>query len=114
MVITIFGDVVVKAGMEEREERIADRLYSILEAMPGFISMKSYRADDGEELGVIRFDSRESLDEWMNEGAHAAAQKIGHEVYESFWVQTAETYREYTWDNGTRTEGDLTQLFAKR
>jgi heme-degrading monooxygenase HmoA len=114
MVITLFGETVVKPGMEEREATIADKLYAILEAMPGFISMKSYRADDGEEIGIIRFDSRESLEEWMSEGEHAAAQKIGHEIYERFWIQTAETYREYTWDNGRRTEGDLTHLFAKQ
>jgi heme-degrading monooxygenase HmoA len=73
MVITLFGDIVVREGMEEREAAIADGLRPVLEAMPGFVSMKSYRADDGEELGVIRFDSRESLDAWMSEEAHSAA-----------------------------------------
>lgn len=114
MVITLFGAIVVKPGKESDEDEIYTKLRPLLDAMPGFISMKSYVADDGEELGVIRFDSRESLDAWMNEGTHAAAQKRGPEIYEGFWIQTAETYREYKWEGETRTEGDLTDLFAGR
>jgi hypothetical protein len=50
----------------------------------------------------------------MHEGAHAAAQKRGPEIYEGFWIQTAETYREYRWEDESRIEGDLTYLFTER
>lgn len=114
MVITIFGNTVVKAGKEEEEAKLADKLGAILRQMPGFISSKTYAAEDGEEIGIVRFDSRQSLDGWVHEGVHGAAQKIANEYYETFWVQTAETYREYTWENGNRTDGDLTDLFLQR
>jgi heme-degrading monooxygenase HmoA len=113
MVITVFGEVVVKPGTEEREEQLTAQLKPVLQAMPGYISYKTYRADDGEEIGLIRFDSRESLDAWVHEGAHGSAQRVAHEIYESFWVQTAETFREYTWKNGIRIDGDLTDLFSE-
>ena len=112
MVITLFGSIRIVPGMEQREERLADKLYSIAETMPGFISYKVYTAGDGEELGVIRFDSRESLDRWAHEGEHLAAQALAPEIYESFWIQDAETYREYTWEHGVHKDGDLTHLFA--
>jgi antibiotic biosynthesis monooxygenase (ABM) superfamily enzyme len=112
MIITLFGDAVVRPGKEAREERLHQKLESIVEAMPGFISMKYYVADDGEEIGVIRFDSRESLDGWMKEGSHAAAQTLGPTFYERFWIQTAETYREYRWEGEKRIEEDLTYLFT--
>jgi heme-degrading monooxygenase HmoA len=114
MIVTLFGDVVVRKGKEEGEARLSESLRPILEKMPGFISYKNYRADDGEEVGIIRFDTRASLEAWAHEGVHGAAQRVAPEFYESFWVQTAETYREYTWDNGTRSDGDLTELFAER
>jgi heme-degrading monooxygenase HmoA len=41
MIITLFGDLVVRPGKEEEEERIYLKLKPIVEAMPGFISMKS-------------------------------------------------------------------------
>ncbi len=114
MVICIFGNVVVRPGKEEGEARLADKLGAILRQMPGFISSKSYVAEDGEEIGLIRFDSRESLDAWAHEGEHLAAQKVANEYYERFWVQDAETYREYTWENGNHIDGDLTHLFLEK
>ncbi len=114
MIITLFGDVVVRPGKEEAEAKFVDKLSPILHAMPGFISIKSYVADDGEELGVIRFDSREHLDQWMQESLHADAQDVADQIYERFWVQTAETYREYSWENGIHKGEDLTYLFIER
>jgi hypothetical protein len=37
----------------------------------------------------------------MNQSLHAEFQKkMADQIYERFWIQTAETYREYTWENG--------------
>ncbi len=114
MVITIFGDTVVKPGKEAEDARLTEKLEPILRSMPGFISYKSYRADDGEEIGIIRMETREALEDWVHEGVHGSAQKIADQIYERFWVQSAETYREYTWENGKHTDGDLTTLFIKQ
>jgi heme-degrading monooxygenase HmoA len=114
MIITVFGDTVVKPGKEEAEDKLVERLDPILRAMPGFISIKAYRGEDGEEIGIIRFDTRQSLEAWMQESLHAEAQKVADQIYERFWIQTAETYREYTWVNGKHTDGDLTHLFIER
>lgn len=52
MVIRIFGNTVVRPGSEEAEARLADKLRTILRQMPGFISYKTYVAEDGEEIGL--------------------------------------------------------------
>jgi antibiotic biosynthesis monooxygenase (ABM) superfamily enzyme len=99
--------------MEDRERRFAKKLTSAVEAMPGFISQTTYPAAGGDEIGVIRLDSRESLDTWVHEGERLAAQAAASEIYESFWVEDAETYREFTWKDGVHTDdGDLTSLFS--
>jgi len=61
MIITLFGETIVKPGKEDEEALLSDKLDPILRSMPGFISFKSYQADDGEEIGIIRFESREAL-----------------------------------------------------
>jgi heme-degrading monooxygenase HmoA len=114
VIISLFGDTVVKPGKEGESARLVEKLDPILRSIPGFISYKSYRADDGEEIGIIRMESRGALDEWVHEGVHGAAQKVADQIYERFWVQSAETYREYAWENGNRTDGDLTSLFKER
>jgi antibiotic biosynthesis monooxygenase (ABM) superfamily enzyme len=114
VIISLFGEVVVKPGKEADEARLTDKLSPILRSIPGFISSKNYRADDGEEIGIIRMASLEALDAWVNEGVHGSAQKIADQIYERFWVQSAQTFREYTWENGNRIDGDLTGLFIER
>jgi hypothetical protein len=57
--------------------------------------------------------SREALDA-VNEGVHGSTQTIADQIYERFCVQSAETFREYTWENGKRTDGELTSLFIER
>ncbi len=114
MVITIFGNTVVRPGKEEAEAKLAARLATILRQMPGFISYKTFVAEDGEEIGVIRFDSREVARRIGPRRGPRRGQRIANEYYETFWVQTAETYREYTWENGTHTDGDLTHLSLER
>lgn len=114
MIISLFGDTVVKPGKEGDDARLSEELEPILRSMPGFVSYKTYRAEDGEEIGIIRMESREALDAWVNEAAHGSAQAIADRIYERFWVQTAETYREYVWEKGKRTDGDLRHLFVER
>ena len=113
MVICLFGATRVRPGMEERELRLHDEVLSIVRSMPGFVSYKDYTSEDGEEIGIIRFDSRESLDAWARDEKHLAAQAFAPDLYEYFWIQDAETFREYTWENGVHTDGDLTELFVE-
>lgn len=114
MIISLFGGTVVKPGAEEEEVRVGEELEATLRAMPGFISYKSYRAEDGEEISILRMATREALDSWVRQPRHREVQKIAARIYERLWVQTAETYREATWENGARTDGDLTHVFVER
>jgi heme-degrading monooxygenase HmoA len=77
VVIRLFGGIRVRPGMEDRERQLAKKFSSAVETMPGFISRSTYPAAGGEEVGVVRFDSRESLDNWAREGEQLAAQAQG-------------------------------------
>ena len=114
MVITLFGATKMRPGTEEREARLYEKVAAVAKSMPGFISSKVYTAEDGDEVGIIRFDTREAEDAWAHEDQHLAAQAVAAELYEYFWIQVAETYREYTWTNGVHADGDLTSLFSER
>ncbi len=114
MIVSLFGGTVLRPGMEDAEAEVMERLDPILRSMPGFISYKDYAADDGEGIAIARFTTREALDAWVRQPDHVEVQKIAHEIYESLWVQTCETYREATYVNGKRTDGDLSHLFVER
>ena len=113
MIISIFGGTVLRPGMEGEEARVMDLLDPILRSMPGFISYKDYTADDSESIAIARFTTREALDAWVHQPDHVDVQEIAHEIYDSLWVQTAETYSEATYVKGTRVDGDLSHLFIE-
>lgn len=116
MIVSLYGDFVVKPGKEADDARLGAEMEAILRAVPGFISYKEYTADDGEVVGIIRMETREALDAWVRTMLeHAATRSIASEaIYQRFWVQSAETYREYTWEDGVRTDGDLTAFFRRQ
>jgi hypothetical protein len=54
------------------------------------------------------------LEAWVNEGsARLGPDDCGPDL-RALWVQSAETFREYAWENGKRIDGDLTSLFIER
>ena len=81
------------------------RMMELVNEIPGFVSYKTFRADDGETLAIARFDSEEALEAWRTHPEHVATQRRGHaEFYESYWIQVCRTVRDYGW---SRAEGRL-------
>lgn len=60
--------------------------------IPGFISYKPFRADDGGVIAIARFETEEALDAWRHHPDHVAAQQRGKaEFYESYAIQICRT-----------------------
>ncbi|MGE0320923.1 MAG: antibiotic biosynthesis monooxygenase [Polyangiaceae bacterium] len=75
---------------------VATRMRELAKSMPGYVSFKTFTAEDGERVSIIEFDSLESLLGWKNHPEHRAAQERGREAYyEEYSVQSAEVAREY-------------------
>lgn len=109
MIISVFGGTVVEPGAEE-EVRVGEELEAILRAMPGSTSSKGYRAEDGEEISILRMATREALDPWVRGTARSRGPPPGSTNDPG---SRAETYREATWENGARTDGDLRHVFVE-
>ena len=113
MIICLFGGVRVLPGIKERERRLSKTVIESMRAADGFISYKAYTAHDGEAVGIVRFESQETLHSWAYGDLHLTIQAQAPDIYEFFWVQSADTYREYTWGAGVHTDADLTPLFTE-
>jgi hypothetical protein len=74
---------------------------------------KYYTADDGEVVAIIRFETRDQLEAWVHEGRHGKLQAVANVYYESFWVQSAEVYKEYYWQDGVKTMDEMTSFFRE-
>lgn len=98
MVVVLFRSALTdEAGADYRA--MADEMLARARTMPGFIDFKSFRAEDGERLSVIRWESQETMRCWAEDARHRAAQRLGREQwYRYFRVEVAEIVRAYGFD----------------
>ena len=63
--------------------------------MPGYISHKSYVADDGDRLTFFEWESAKTLHAWATHPEHVAVKKLGREnFYTEYHMQICEVVRE--------------------
>lgn len=95
MVVTIFRSRLNPEHAGAYQE-MAARMRTLAEGMPGFISLKTFSAEDGERASIIEFESEEALRAWREHPEHRKAQKLGRtEFYTRFHIQVCSIVRQY-------------------
>ena len=59
----------------------ADRMEQLARAQPGFLSFKSYTAEDGEVIALSEWQDERSAREWGRVAEHRAAQQQGRQAW---------------------------------
>jgi len=95
VVITLFRSRLRPEAREEYE-RWAGRMNQLAAAMPGFVSIKTFAADDGERISIIEFGSEAAHGAWRDHPDHREAQRLGRErFYAEFQIQVCTPLRRY-------------------
>ncbi|HVO27201.1 MAG TPA: antibiotic biosynthesis monooxygenase [Candidatus Margulisiibacteriota bacterium] len=98
MVLVLFRSKLT-AHASDDYKAMADEMLARARTMAGFLDFKSFGADDGERLSVIRWESQDSMRAWTDDVRHVIAQRLGREKwYEYFRVEVAEVVRSYGFD----------------
>ena len=98
MVLVLFRSKLTAQASDDYEA-MADEMLARARTMAGFVDFKSFRADDGERLSVIRWESQDTLRAWTDDLRHVVAQRLGREKwYDYFRVEVAEVVRSYGFD----------------
>lgn len=98
MVIVLFRAMLTAEAGDDYAV-MANEMLERARTMKGFIDFKSFSADDGEHLSVIRWESQETLRGWTDDLRHVVAQRLGREKwYEYFRVEVADVVRSYGFD----------------
>jgi len=72
----------------------AERMEALARAQPGFVSFKSYVAQDGEVVALSEWADAEAARAWGRHPDHALVQGRGREAYyESYTLFTAQDPR---------------------
>lgn len=88
LVILFRSKLTSEAGQDYND--MNDELEKLVRDNPGFIDVKSFKAEDGERLTVVWWKDKESLQQWRNLPRHREAQATGRQKwYEYYKMEVA-------------------------
>ena len=95
--VLVVGDLKIREGASQDEyDRLGERMYRLVSNLKGFQSVKTFKADDGEEITIFRFASEAALETWRTHPEHVETMKRGHaEFYASGFLQICKVIREF-------------------
>lgn len=95
-VVVIFKTHLREGADSEAYRKTSRRMHELVERIPGFISIKAYTGEDGEEIDLVRFATEDSLNIWKEQPEHRVAQRRGREeFYDHYSVQACKVVRDY-------------------
>ena len=94
MVVIVFR-ARMRPGVEQDYIKVGMHMTELAQKMPGYISQKSFAAEDGEWVTIVEFESHEKLRAWREHPEHRAAQQRGRdEFYSEYHIQICTLERE--------------------
>lgn len=79
MIITVFRSRLLP-GVDTEYGELASEMSQLAGLMPGFVSEKTFVADDGERVTIVLFADAASQWAWRDHPAHRRAQERGREA----------------------------------
>lgn len=96
MVVTIFRSR-LRPGAILEYEAMAAHMSALAAQIPGFESIKTFTAADGERVSIVQFETLEAHRAWHDHPEHKKAQKLGRKrFYLGFTIQVLENPRSYS------------------
>ncbi|HET9652649.1 MAG TPA: antibiotic biosynthesis monooxygenase [Usitatibacter sp.] len=98
MILTVFRSRLRPESVEEYYEW-AGRISAAAKSMPGYISHKSFTAEDGERVTIVEFADEESQRAWARQAEHVEAKKRGRAAfYSEYKIQVCTVSRELSFN----------------
>jgi heme-degrading monooxygenase HmoA len=94
MIVTVFRSR-LRPENADQYSGLAGRMSELAKAMPGYISHKSFVAEDGERVTLVEFESEEAQRAWSRHAEHVDAKKKGRaDLYQEYRLQVCHVVRE--------------------
>ena len=94
MVVTVFRSRLKPENQQEYYEWAA-RIAALAKTMPGYVSHKSFVADDGERVTIVEFQDEATQRGWATNLQHVEAKKKGRaDFYTEYKLQVCKVERE--------------------
>lgn len=98
MIVAVFRSRLNPDAQDEYKTWAA-RMSELVADVPGYVSHKSFAAEDGERVTIVEFSTDDGLRAWATHAEHVAAKKKGRELFfTKYRVQVCSVLR----DSGER------------
>jgi heme-degrading monooxygenase HmoA len=95
MIITIFRSRLRPEHAAEYAT-MAAKMNTLVQTMPGYVSHKTFTAEDGERVTIVAFETREAHMAWAGHPHHREAQRAGKaRFYSEYRIEICEVARSY-------------------
>ena len=102
MIVVLFRSKLVPTASTDGYDEMAQEMDDLARTMPGFIDVKSFKAEDGERLTLVWWQDEDTLRAWREQARHRVAQRTGRERwYEYYKLEVAEVIRANNFDRPT-------------
>jgi heme-degrading monooxygenase HmoA len=101
MILTVFRN---RLKPEHRDEYydLSPEMSALAAGMPGYVSHKSFTADDGERVTIVEFADEESQQAWARHPEHRAAMAKGRDrFYEFYDIKVCTVDRGWSYGTGS-------------
>lgn len=99
MIVVLFRSKLVPTASQTGYDEMAKEMDDLARTMPGFVDVKSFKAEDGERLTVVWWQDETTLRAWREQARHRVAQRTGREKwYEYYKMDVAEVIRTNNFD----------------
>lgn len=94
MIVTVFRNRLNPAGEGDYHE-LVPKIAALAKAMPGYVSHKTFTAEDGERVTIVEFESEEAQRAWATHAEHVKAKALGRaSFYSEYSIQVCTVTRE--------------------
>lgn len=102
MIITVFRSR-LNPDVEGEYAPMAQRMATLVQTIPGYVSHKGFVAEDGERVTIVEFESEDALRQWQVHPQHAFAKRRGvTEFFSEFKYQICSIIRHRSWKANER------------
>jgi heme-degrading monooxygenase HmoA len=94
-----------RQDVDQREyQETFERMLALVAEIPGFVDIRAYTGEDGSELALVRFESREAIDAWREHPKHVKTREQGrNEFFSAYEITIASVWKSYDWSLETTT-----------
>ena len=87
---------------QDAYQKAFERMLELVSQLPGFAGIEGFAGEDGSELAVARFESREAIEAWHQQPEHVETQERGRtEFFDSYDITIATMWKHYSWPSSS-------------